>query len=436
MISSRLFVTLVAALTLIGCGSDPGFDEETDFIRKEGGVQFVNMIPDSPELTMFHGLNNQRIRFPFTTGGEVSFEDRYDWRLAYRDSNLDEITVAEGKNQQITENTLSTFLFMGSLAQPSIEIVDVALPPFADRTEGSAVLWFAANLSSVSMVDLYLLDSDATLAASAPLASLTSGSFTTTFIVDSGENLQLVITVAGSQDILFDSGPITLPDRSVDLFALVDDFGPGGENHIDVIRGTSSNRSIMPDVSQATMSRTSNFSSLNDLTVMFGERSSPVRDPENQTPYSETAGGDQVINISQNTSTIFEDSADLFAGGFHSFLIFDGPDSDTPVAPILVRDEYREISDRVYFQFINGSSETIDFYALTRDQETDDTAPVLNDAQSLASGINEVPTGDTRFIVQTADNEETLGSAQLNLESGTTYTLVYDSNNGLSALEN
>ena len=103
---------------------------------------------------------------------------------------------------------------MGSLAQPTIEIVDVALPPFTDRTEGSAVLWFAANLSSVSMVDLYLLDSDATLAASAPLASLTSGSFTTTFTVDSGENRQLVVTVAGSQDILFDSGPITLPDRT------------------------------------------------------------------------------------------------------------------------------------------------------------------------------------------------------------------------------
>ena len=109
----RLIATLIVSLAIAGCGSDSGFNEETDFLRKEGAVQFVNMMSDSPELTTIHGLQNQTIRFPFTSGGEVRFEDRYDWRLAYRDSNLEEITVAQGENQQsatITKKMLAAEL--------------------------------------------------------------------------------------------------------------------------------------------------------------------------------------------------------------------------------------------------------------------------------------------------------------------------------------
>ena len=61
MPSRGLLITLAASLILVGCGSDPGFNEETDFVRKEGAVQFVNMMADSPELTMIHGLNNQTL---------------------------------------------------------------------------------------------------------------------------------------------------------------------------------------------------------------------------------------------------------------------------------------------------------------------------------------------------------------------------------------
>ena len=436
MPSRGLLITLVASLILVGCGSDPGFNEETDFVRKEGAVQFVNMMADSPELTMIHGLNNQTIRFPFTTGGDIRFEDRYDWRLAYRDSNLDEVTVAEAEDQQILENTLSTFLLMGSLSQPDVQIVDVGLPAIEDRTEDSAVIWFAANLSAISMVDLYLLESGAVLSDAAPLASLNSGSFTTTLTVDSGDNLHLIVTIAGSQDVLFDSGQISLPDRSVDLFALVDDFGPEGTIHIDVIRGSSVTGGIMPDVSQTTLTRVTNYSSLGELDVIVADTEFAAVGPGTQTDYTDTSADGQNIAVNQGAETIFEDSAELFAGGFHSFLMFDNDDTDTALTPILIRDEFRTIKERAYFQFINGSAETIDFYALIDDQDTDDTAPVLRDTQTIASGIGEVPIGETRFVVRTADSQETLGSTQLTLQEGFTYTLVYESNGGLQVVLN
>mgnify|MGYP003316794502 CR=1 FL=1 len=116
--------------------------------------------------------------------------------------------------------------------------------------------------------------------------------------------------------------------------------------------------------------------------------------------------------------------------------MFDTEDSESSLKPILIRDEFRSIKERVYFQFINGSADTIDFYALINDQETDDTVPILNDAEGIASGIGEVPIGNTRFVIRTADNQQTLGSTQLTLEEGNTYTLIYESNAGLQAVIN
>jgi len=437
MMPSRTFlITLAASLILVGCGSDPGFNEETDFARKEGAVQFVNMISDSPELTMIHGLKNQTIRFPFTSGIDNRFEDRYDWRLAFRNSSLDEVTVTEAENQQILENTLSTFLLMGSLSQPNVQVIDVVLQPLEDRTEGTAVIWFASNLSTISMVDLYILETGAILSDSAPLASLNSDSSTNALTVDAGNDLQLIVTIAGSQDVVFDSGQISLADKSIDLFALVDDFGPEGTNHIDVIRSSSISGSIMPDVSQTTVIRATNFSSLASLDVSVADTHIGTIDTGTQTDYLPTSGGLQNILISKDGEIIFEEPAELFAGGFYSLLMFEGNDSETTLKPILVRDEFRSIKERVYFQFVNGSEETIDFYALINDQDTDDTAPVLNDAQSVASGIGEVPIGETRFVIRASDNEQTLGSAQLTLQEGNTYTLIYESGAGLQIVVN
>jgi len=437
MKTSRIFlISLAASLALVGCGSDPGFNEDTDFVRKEGAVQFVNMIADSPELTMIHGLTNQTIRFPFTSGIDTRFEDRYDWRLAFRKSNLDEVTVAEAEDQQILENTLSTFLLMGTINQPNVQIIDVPISPIEERTEGSALIWFAANLSAISMVDLYLINSGALLGESAPLISLDSGNFTNALTVDSGNEQRLIITVAGSQDVVFDSGQITLADKSIDLFALVDDFGPEGTSRVDVIRSNSETGSIMPDIGQATAARVINYSSLEPLDVVIADTIISAANTGLQTDYRPTSGGSQNIRINQDNETLFEESAELFGGGFHSLLVFDTNDSESSLKPILVRDEFRAIKERVYFQFINGSAETIDLYALISDQEIDDTAPILRDAGSVASGIGEVPIGETRFVIRTADNQETLGSTQLTLQEGNTYTLIYEGNAGLQAVVN
>ena len=430
---SGIAVTL--CLLLAGCGSDPGFNEATDFVRTEGGVQFVNMIADSPELTMIHGLNQSNVRFPFSGGVVTRFEDQYDWRIAYRTSNNDEITVDQGEDQQISERMLSTFLMMGSLSQPNIQIVDVPFLPISERSEGEAEFWFAANLSTVAMVDIYYTDFGEDITASTPLGSLDGVGFTPVFTVEPGETKQIRITSAGTSDLLFDSGSITVPGQSIDFFGLVDDFGPDSPAHVDVIRTTSSNQSTIEDVSQPTSARVTNFSSTTTVDTTIATTEYPGVTSETGA-YQAITFGTQSFAISNSDTELLSDEVIIVSGEFYSLFIFDSAqNAEDAFTTVLVQDKFRDFRERAYFQFINGSNETIDVYALIDDQETDEVPPVLNDTPNIASGISEVPVGATRFVVTSADNSQNLGSAEVVLEEGVTYSVIYEQNAGLHVIQ-
>lgn len=423
------------AMLVAGCGSDPGFNEAADFAPKEGAVQFVNMIADSPELTMLHGLNQQEtVGFPFSSGVQVRVEDRYDWRIAYRDSNNNEVTIDEADDQPVSENVISTFLMMGTLSQPNIQVVDVALPPVEDRPENASDIWFAANLSNVAMVDIYYTDLDASLEDAPPLTTIDGVGFSTALSVEPGDSKQIRVTTSGTTDVLFDSGGITIIDRSVDLFALVDDFGPGGASHIDVIRGNSALRTTIADVSQPTEARVANYSSITELDLGIGTTQYTAV-THVRTPYLSVPHGTQELTVSESGTSLGTDNGVLAAGEYHTLLVFDSAAEDTQVSATLIQDRFRPFRDRTYFQFVNGGNEAIDFYALTNEQDTDNTAPIFNDTDNIVSGIFEVPLGATRFIVTSSDNSQTHASIELDIVEGITYTAIYEANGGLRVLQ-
>ena len=157
-LSCALFLV---ATQLSGCGSDPGFNEDTDFAVDEGSAQFVNLMSDSPNLTILHGLSRTSVQFPFTSPIEVRAADDYDWEIVYlndpNEFNSDnQIVVAEGSDQIVKKDSLSTFLFMGTIAQPNIQIVDHDALPQSERPEGEAQLWFANNANTFAMVDIFV----------------------------------------------------------------------------------------------------------------------------------------------------------------------------------------------------------------------------------------------------------------------------------------
>ena len=427
-IQSTTLLCLVSML-LASCGSDPGYNAREDFIRTEGAVQFVNLMPDSPEVTIIHELNQNQVSFPFVTSPEPRVVDRYDWEIAYLGSSNNRVTIAEGENQQISENVLSTFLIGGSIAQPNVQVVDHALLPIEERPEDEASIWFASNLSQYSMVDIYLTRGDQGLES--PLLSLTSGTFTALVTVLPAADSRLRITRAATDEVLFDSGTISIGAQTLELFALVDDFGPDASEHVNVIRTLSTARTTIPDVSQENRLRVANLSTTPAIAVTGGSLSSGDVARGDRSSYLVASAGTQTLNVSGNAEgedpvLLEEKAVNLPAGTYGTLLIFDDPSGDSPVTSVTIRDQYRQVEDRALFQFVNGSGELIDFFALRGGESQTNTAPAFNDIGFNTSTIVEVPTGEVRFIATNSTQEETLAEAQLTLTEGNTYTVVMD----------
>ena len=431
---SHYYLSLVLGLLVAGCGSDPGFDERTAFERKEGSAQFVNMISDSPQLTVLHGINQNQVEFGVATAIELRFEDKYNWEIGYRNNGGDFVTVKEGDDQQVTENFTSVFLMMGTTSQPLVQVVDREVVPLADRPTDSADVWFAANLANHSMIDVYLTSFGDDLAASSPFASVNSGSFTSLFTIPATNAQQLRITAAGTLDLLFDSGSINIPAQNTFLFAAVDDFGPDNGNHVNVILSGSAIGGVMEDVSQPSAVRVANLSSSASPDVSMGSATYPAV-TATRTGYTELAGGSQPYTVTLNGVTAESQDATLLPGHFHSVYVFDAAADATDVtASLLTSDDLRSVVGRAQFLFVNGNQSSIDFYALREGADREDVAPVFGNIGFAATATTEVLTGNLRFQVTGANDNTLLTSINVTMEPGKMYTIIYDSAGELSIL--
>ena len=430
---------LLAILLLSACGSDSGFDEHTDFITKNGFVQFVNMMPDSPEVTMFHERDRSTLRFPLAQAVAQSPVDKYDWRIAYLDAKDDEVTVAKGENQPILEERLTTYLWMGSINQPNIQIVDAPYLRSSDRPAGVADIWFASNLTNHSMVDIYLTDLGVTLTEAAPLATVTSGSFTSRFSVDAGPDQQVRITVAGSNELLFDSGSLEILEKTEDLYALVDDFGPDGAKHANVIRTIGSIGSTILDDSQPASVRIGNYSEQSPVTATLGTAVYPNINKQTRSNSQEIENSSIEFTITDASDTILEASSGpvtIRAGAFHSIYTFENTTTDaTSITRSLIAiDSFRLVRDRALFKFINGSNEFVDVYILRPGQDLDKVAPLLNDVGFAAQLNSESIANDVEYVIRNSDNTETLASISNTQQEGVSYTLIFDAKGDLQLL--
>lgn len=431
--AALLFLLLLAA-----CGSDSGFNKKEDFASKEGGVQFVNMMPDSPEVTIIHGFDNTQVPFPVSAPIKVRFEDKYDWRIAYLDSSGKEITVIKDENQPITENFLSTFLFMGSLQQPDVQIVDREILPVEDKPADMADIWFASNITNHPMVDIYITAFSADLATSAVLTTLTSGSSSRQFSVGAGTEKQLRITAAGSLDILFDSGSIAIPENSLDLYALVDDFGPSAANHVDVIRSLTLAGTTITDVSQSGSARLGNYTSFETIKATIGAVVFPPTPQEDRSTYQDVADGEQTLIVTSDGLQLEELVVNVRLGSFQSVYTFDNLDAQIQAATnsLIVADEHRPIIDRSLFKFVNGNNQTVDLYALRDNDTLENSLPLINDMSFGGTATNETLSEVINFVVTSSDATETLANKIVNLMESESYTLIFDDEGIIQALTN
>ncbi len=423
--------SVLFCLVLAGCGSDPGFNEATDFIPKEGAAQFINLISSSPELTINHGITAYNVAFPRASLIEARFEDSYDWEIGYLNENNQEVFVATGLNQLIQERVLTTFIITGTLAQPRVDIVDRAVTTADQLGEDQSEVWFVVNSERFSMVDIYLTEAGQDLASTAPTATLDSGTFTELITLTVSETMELRITEAGTTNLLFDSVTYGVPPLSRELYAIVDDFGPGSENHVDVIRSLTG--ITMSDESQSSLLRADNLSTSEPIDVTAGGTTFTGLGRGDNSSFQQVDASINALTVTDGNNTLLESDVTIVPSRYVSLFVFDDPDADAQpaAAAIQIVEELRPVTSRSLFQFINGTPDSVNLYALETGETVENSLPAINGLVFGSSGSTEVIPGQFEFVVQDVTTGEVLASLDASIEQGKTYALAFDTTGGL-----
>ncbi len=424
----RLPLALATGM-LVACGSDPGFNEETDFVNRDSRLQFVNMVTGSPELGILHGLNSTQVSFGTASDVANRAVDDYDWEIAYRRADFDEVTVAEGEDTDLLFDFRQTFLIMGTIDNVSVQIIDQVEPTPARIPAGSAEAWFAANTDSPAMMDVYITGTLVSLDDATPVLTLDAGSATDPVVINTLEDQRIRITRAAStDDVLFDSGTFNFPSQFRQMFAIVDNVGPDGDNFVDVVAASSLARNRLANEAQAPALRVANHTTNDSINVSIGTNQFNGIARETISNYQATVTGNQDVVVTDGEGNQIDVLVTAATTGVHNSLyLFDDTTDDGVLMAIRTDDENRSITERVNFQFVSGSPEVVDMYVLSDGEEVDEVNPNLNDLLMNTSGLVETIPGQVRFAVTNSDGSETLATLNATMTAGNAYTLVFDS---------
>ncbi len=290
------------------------------------------------------------------------------------------------------------------------------------------------------MIDIFVTDLGEDLEAMSPLVTLNSGAFSDLFPVFSGLDKRIRVKASDSGRVIFDSGPIELPDKSNELFAIVDDFGPNQEEHVNVIRTLSAAQTVIVDQSQTARARIANFSQFEALSASLDQVEFDDVARSNLSDYSDVANGNAQLIVkraegAEGAEIVLEESSQPgFDGNFKTIFIFsnESDEGNQGTKSLGVIDDKRSVVDRAILSFANGSNETIDLYAVEPGDGIDDQRPLLNDFGFGASGTLEVLVRPSDLIVANQESSETLGVLSVDFVPGQSFTVIFDSSGNLN----
>ena len=458
LVTKSAHITILASILLLpACGNDPGFDESTAF-RSRGNVQFVNLVPNSPELLIEHAttLPNTPAGLPTLSFGEASSirtqnVDNYNWRVSYLGANNTAVTVAEGKDAGVKADTRHTFILRGTgVNNVTAEVVEHPAPSILNIAEGKTQVWFAANTDTSAMMDIYLTEHDADLTQVEPLLTLARGAESMMLhTMDAATNRRIRITAATTKTpLLFDSGALNLVARVRYFYAITSSAGnPDTASFVDVVSASTLAASRMPNLARPTMVRVANFTSTNPAVVTLGTSPDTLGlgsiAKAAQTDYM-TFGmtGEQSVTVSlppTNPPTnpapdpLATFTTTLAASRFNSIYLFDNPTegADPPMRLIIAQDDIRTIAERTNFRFVSGATELIDLFFTRDGAEIETNTPRLNNVTPSTVVFEIVPGMITFTATDESDSTTVHDTLMETLTAGKSYTLVLDAENNL-----
>ncbi len=445
----QLYKYLLASafIFLAACGTDEGFVPAELTIRPQvADLQFVNLIPDSPELLVTFVDDNANtafsdlVEFGTSTVQDSLLIDDYDLNVSYFDADGDQIFIIENESVRLTDPDQLVYIFTGTLASPNIESRAFLEPQYDDNpiASGNVEVWFTSGVVDPTSLDVYLTSATADLAGATPIANLTAGGVSETLTTDRLDSYRLRVTASNSNEVLFDSGVFILSDRSRTLFALTDYFGPVIEGTtapnvngigVNAFGSTNFSNSGLPSQLRA-INLTSDLPALD---LYFGSTTgAPYTADLNRLEIGAYTNIDTGINNLNVTlpgikdQFLFEQDLIVTSGTF-STLVISGSDADNSLSSVLFINDARQIDQRVTINYVNTAlvNSSTNVYFLNPGQIVADSSP-----QIAGAGVNSFNSFTARpatvdIVITSALNGSVLyGPERTTLSGGINYSFI------------
>ncbi len=441
------YLLACAFIFLAACGTDEGFVPEELSVRPQvAELQFVNLIPDSPELLVsFIDQNDNSafsdvVEFGTSTVQRDLLIDDYELEVSYLNADGDQITIIENESIRLTDPDQLVYIFTGTLAAPNLEFRTFLEPQYDENpiASGTVEVWFTSGVVDPTSLDIYLTSPSEDLSTATPMTNLIAGGVSEVLTIDRLTSYRLRVTPNNSTEVIFDSGVFVLSDRSRTLFALAEYFGPvlpgtavPNVNGIGINAFGSTNFSNSGLPSQL---RAINLTSdLPAIDLYFGSTTdAPYAADLNRLEVGSYTGIDTGINNLNVTlpgvkdQFLFEQDLAVASGTFNTLVVF-GSDVDDSLSSVLFVNDARQIDQRVTINFVNTAlvNNSTDVYFLNPGQVVADSTPQIAGAPTNSFNTFTARPATVDIVITSALNGSVLyGPERTTLSGGINYSFI------------
>ena len=423
-------------LVLSGCGSSDSGGGSSGNI---GYVQIINGIEDSPELSLeiLDGDDvterDASLEFQDSTNlvslGRGSYE--LDLFFADPEDGFDEDFLST--EVDVTRNRIFFAILTGTFADASVFWFDRPEGDATD-TDSDEIELVGINLSSES-VSVYVGDDGQGTSADSLVATLATSNNSEPVVrnYDEDADYHVRVVVEGSDEIVYDSGEISILESTRYTIVVTDPIGPGDDTKsvfvVTDVGATAYPNTVAPasfvivdavadaESIDAGVSVSATGDSVLMANLEFGEASASATADATFVDVDAIASNDPSVSYT-TTVSLNEDTA-------YSFVVAGSSISEDVSIRANERD-LRRVANGVNVHFVNTLRETdnedsteVDFYALRLGESLSDTAPVGTGVEYL-DGFSEI-IGATPYdlVVTTSGTQSILaGPARIFPEGG------------------
>lgn len=411
----KLWILVLTPLFLMGCSNDDMTQPSQQQVPESASIRVIHASPDAPTINIaidgtvigaLVGVNYQTASELLPVGSGVSYD------FAVQANTPAGSVEVLSLNLDAQESVLYDVVATGSVLDSTLEAL-----VFSDIQNeigaGNARARVIHVAEDMAMVDVYITRLDADLASAQANTTLSYKDSSGSIEVAGGE-YQIRITLAGSQDVVFDSGTVNLA-AGEDLLVLATQNVNAGDSPVDLIvandRGSAT---ILDKNSPASIRVVHGVADAPNVDIIANNTLELIDNIEftSVSDYTNVNANDYLIDVavaSNNASVVIDDAPmTLEAGQFYTAI------ANNDLANIdldVIVDMPRRIATAVQLRMFHASTQTpsIDIY-VTSDGEIADVDPLATDISYMPGDLSQtgymvLPAGDYVITVTPANSK-------------------------------